>query len=628
MSTVDSSVDVLRELPEENQPVKVDHCRQAERVASDAANEPEPPLRVMALHALLYCERLFYLEEVEEIRVADAAVYAGRRLHVEVANPDDETPEQRSLEVASERWGLLGKVDAVRRRDGRWVAIEHKRGRCRRDDQGRPQAWPSDRIQAVAYAVLLEEGLGEAVPQARVRYHADAVTAFVEIDDAARRDLEAAVARARELRRSTQRPPVAENENLCPRCSLAPVCLPEEERLAQDDPHPDPLPDGEGTPCALPGTVREGDGNGTLATESDRLQTYPTHGAGREPPRLFPSRREQQTLHVVSPRAHLGRSGAALLLTNEDEKQKIPVEQIDSVVVHGYGQVSTQAIHLCAQHGVAVQWCTMGGKFAAGTASSPGRVQQRVRQYAALADPVKRLELARRLVEAKIETQRRYVLRASRGEVADRAWCRPRLDQIRGLLADVPKAESAATLLGLEGTAARAYFDCLRVLIDRGLAEELRVDGRNRRPPRDRFNCLLSFGYALLESLVHRTLLAVGLEPALGFYHQPRTAAAPLVLDVMELFRTLLWDIPLIGSLNRGQWDPAADFSVTPGQVWLSDAGRRKAIELFEQRLTESYQHPHTGQSLSYARIVELEVRLLEKEWTGCPGLFARLRLR
>ena len=259
----------------------------------------------------------------------------------------------------------------------------------------------------------------------------------------------------------------------------------------------------------------------------------------------------------------------------------------------------------------------MGGKFAAGTASTPGRVQQRLRQYAALADAAKRLGLARRLVAAKIETQRRYVLRASRGEVADRAWCRPRLEQIRGVLADVPKAESAATLLGLEGTAARAYFDCLRVLIDSGLPAELRVDGRNRRPPRDRFNCLLSFGYALLESLVHRSLLAVGLEPALGFYHQPRTAAPPLVLDVMELFRTLLWDIPLIGSLNRGQWDPAADFSVTPGQVWLSDAGRRKAIELFEQRLTESYQHPHTGQSLSYARIVELEVRLLEKEWTG-----------
>ena len=317
-----------------------------------------------------------------------------------------------------------------------------------------------------------------------------------------------------------------------------------------------------------------------------------------------------------------------MLLTNEEEKQKIPVEQLDSVVVHGYAQVSTQAIHLCAQHGVAVQWFTMGGKFAAGTASSPGRVQQRLRQYAGVSDPARRLDLARRLVAAKIETQRRYVLRASRAEVAYRAWCRPRLEQMQLVLREAPRADSPASLLGLEGTAARAYFDCLRVLVGADVPEELRPDGRNRRPPRDRFNCLLSFGYALLQSLVQRSILAVGLEPALGFYHQPRSAAPPLVLDLMELFRTLLWDIPLVGSLNRGQWNPADDFAISPGQVWLSDAGRRKAIELFEQRLTESYRHPHTGQSLTYARIVELEVRLLEKEWTGCPGLFARMRLR
>jgi len=145
----------------------------------------ETQLRVIALHDLLYCERLFYFTEVEGIQNPTALIYAGRRLHVEVASPDDETPEQRSFEVASERWGLLGKVDAVRRRDGVWVAIEHKRGRCHRDKNNQPQAWPSDRIQAVAYAVLLEESLGEAVPQARVRYHADGVTAFVDVDDSA-----------------------------------------------------------------------------------------------------------------------------------------------------------------------------------------------------------------------------------------------------------------------------------------------------------------------------------------------------------------------------------------------------------------------------------------------------------
>ena len=99
-----------------------------------------------------------------------------------------------------------------------------------------------------------------------------------------------------------------------------------------------------------------------------------------------------------------------------------------------------------------------------------------------------------------------------------------------------------------------------------------------------------------------------------------------LVLDVMELFRTTLWEMPLIGSVNRLQWDVAATLRFRPGQIWLSESGRKKAIGLFEERLEESYKHPHTGQSLTYARMIELELRLLEKEWSGCPGLFARMR--
>jgi CRISPR-associated protein Cas1 len=125
-----------------------------------------------------------------------------------------------------------------------------------------------------------------------------------------------------------------------------------------------------------------------------------------------------------------------------------------------------------------------------------------------------------------------------------------------------------------------------------------------------------------------RAVLASGLEPALGFYHTPRSAAYPLVLDLMELFRVPLWDMVLVGSLNRGQWDPAADFALTRAKVWLSEAGRKKAIGLFEARLQATWKHPVLSYSLSYARTIELEARLLEKEWTGEPGLFARSRLR
>jgi CRISPR-associated protein Cas1 len=156
----------------------------------------------------------------------------------------------------------------------------------------------------------------------------------------------------------------------------------------------------------------------------------------------------------------------------------------------------------------------------------------------------------------------------------------------------------------------------------------MRPTGRSRRPPRDRFNALLSFGYALLYRSVMQAVIAVQLEPALGFFHTPRSAAHPLVLDLMELFRVPVWDMPLVGSVNRKQWDVTGDFSVTKERVWLSAEGRKKAIGIYERRLKECWRHPVTKYSLSYARTIELEARLLEKEWTGTPGLFAQSRLR
>lgn len=122
--------------------------------------------------------------------------------------------------------------------------------------------------------------------------------------------------------------------------------------------------------------------------------------------------------------------------------------------------------------------------------------------------------------------------------------------------------------------------------------------------------------------------IVVGLEPAFGFFHRPRSAAHPLVLDLMELFRVSLWDMPLIASVNRFQWDAEADFTQAGKQVWLSNSGRKKAIEIYEKRKEDSWKHPAIGYSLSYARLIELETRLLEKEWTGESGLFARMRLR
>jgi CRISPR-associated protein Cas1 len=156
----------------------------------------------------------------------------------------------------------------------------------------------------------------------------------------------------------------------------------------------------------------------------------------------------------------------------------------------------------------------------------------------------------------------------------------------------------------------------------------MKPDGRSRRPPRDRCNALLSFGYALLLKDVMNAIMVVGLDPSLGFFHRPRSQAPPLALDLMELFRVPLVDLPVIASINRKQWDIETDFDIAGQQVWMSDEGRKKLIGIYERRKSDYWRHPVVRRSLSYSRIMELEVRLLEKEWMNEGGLFARMRLR
>jgi CRISPR-associated protein Cas1 len=553
--------------------------------ADETAEGHEPLVRVGAMHALGYCERLFYLEEVEELRVADAAVYAGRALHAEIERDEGDLVERFTL--SSPSLGLRGQLDALRRRDGRWIPYEHKKGRAARDTGKKPATWPSDRLQIVSYAMLLEEQVGEPVAEGRVRYHGDNVTVKVPIDDAARDEVRRALARARELREAVERPPVTTNERLCVKCSLAPVCLPEEERLARD-------PDW--TPVKL------------SVVDDERV-----------------------VVHVASYGHRVGRSGDELVFTpREGDPTKMPVHEVGHVVLHGGSQITSQAIHLCVERDIHVSWVTGGGRWVGTVAATGHHVQRRVRQYKALSDAATCLALARTLVVGKVEAQLRFVLRSTRGEAeeARRAKVDGAVEAMRRCLKSANHAESVEALLGHEGEAAANYFEAWGALVGDDVDARLRFVGRTRRPPRDRVSALLGFGYALLLNEVVAALRSVGLEPALGFYHRPRSSAPPLALDLMELFRVPLVDMAVVASINRGQWEPDADFVETGAKVWLSDAGRRKFFDVFERRKAEEWKHSVVGYSLSYGRMIELEARLLEKEWSGSPGLFARFRLR
>ncbi len=538
-------------------------------------------IRVSALHALTYCERLYYLQHVENISTPDHRVHAGRTLH---NSEVDKNREWQSLELSSEEWGIRGKVDFARYRDGRLVAIEHKKGRSKGED-----AWDSDKLQVSAYAALLSEHFGRPIPEGRVRYHANNKTVRVTVDDAALDRLRRAVARARELSLFLERPPVTDNENLCAKCSLSPVCLPEESRLAA--------------------AIDMADDTATAS----------------KPRRLFPKDDARRVLHVVNRDAQVKRSGLQLVVRNsKGEEKKFPGMDVGAVVLHGSAQITSQAIQFAVANDIAVHWMSGGGWYVGGVAP-PAGVQRRLRQYQALQDADLRLRLSQRLSEAKIENQLRFITRQSRTRNA-RDKVEKFLKAMRNQLREARCCADTDVLRGCEGIAARNYFSALALLLDPD-EKSMAFSGRSRRPPRDGFNAALSFGYGLLYREVMAAIIAVGLDSTVGFFHAPRTAAHPLALDLMELFRTTLWDMPLVASVNRRQWSEE-HLAVSKKQVWLSDEGKRLAVGLFEQRKQETWKHPVLEYSLSYARAIELEARLLEKEWSGEEGLFARMRLR
>ncbi len=221
------------------------------------------------------------------------------------------------LELASEELGLAGVVDTIRRRDGGLVPYEHKRGRARRGEGKAPEAWPSDAVQVAAYALLIEAETGQQVTEARIRYHADGVTVHVPIYEHLRARVKSAVERARELAEQLERPLVTSNERLCLHCSLAPVCLPEEERLI-----------------------------------SGRQETI----------RLFPPTYEGTIVHVTHPGSQIRRAGERIVVQGADTRD-FPAHQLQSLVMHGPVNITSGALALCVTRGVPVHWFTAGGRY-------------------------------------------------------------------------------------------------------------------------------------------------------------------------------------------------------------------------------------------------------------------------
>jgi CRISPR-associated protein Cas1 len=223
------------------------------------------------------------------------------------------------------------------------------------------------------------------------------------------------------------------------------------------------------------------------------------------------------------------------------------------------------------------------------------------------------LEIARHVVAGKIQNCRTMLRRNARS---------PQPDALLRLKQGVRAARAASTtaeLLGVEGAAARTYFERLPAMLreQHGLpGATFSWEGRNRRPPADAVNCLLSYSYALLVKELTVVCLAVGLDPYLGFYHRPRFGRPALALDLAEEFRPLVAESVVFGMINNGEVGDH-DFVVRAGGVGLTKDGRRAVLEAYERRLETEVTHPVFRYRLSYRRVLDVQTRLLAAHLLG-----------
>lgn len=342
--------------------------------------------------------------------------------------------------------------------------------------------------------------------------------------------------------------------------------------------------------------------------------TQPADGSDGSPPkklrRLLPARHDALPLYVQEFGAYLGKSGDRLTVSKE-RKQLASVRLLDVSQVSLFGNVtiSAPALKELTLRGIPICHFTFGGWFHGITSGLVhNNIELRLRQFAVAADPAQALPLAKAMIAGKIKNGRTLLRR----HLADRRH--PVLRRLAEYLRRLPRVQSLDSLLGLEGLAARDYFPAFFSLI--AGRHEFDLHGRNRRPPRDPVNAVLSFLYSLLTKDLTVTLQAVGFDPLLGFFHQPRFSRPSLALDLAEEFRPLIADSVALTLFNNGEID-ADSFLERAGAVALTSAGRRAVLAAYERRLATEITHPLFDYTLSYRRLLEVQARLLARTILG-----------
>ena len=592
-------------------------------VASEA---PEfVPARM--INEALYCERLMYLEWAQREFVDNVYTVDGRVVHRRVdrgggklAKPEnvaDEGVEVRSLWLSSEKLGITAKIDFVESEGNVVIPVEHKRGSPPR---GKIGAYLPERAQLCAQVLLLREH-GYDCPRGEIYYAAARRRVPIEIDSVLIDHTLEAARRAREIAGAGAIPEPLKDNPKCVGCSLSSVCLPDEVNLLRSLAGM-PIVDEPFEPQQL--GLELGDPFG----EPDDPDPWDLRGDGAAEPslrRLVPARDERVPLYVQAPGARIGLDGDRLLVSSaKAAPAPARLPQTSHVAIYGGAQITTQALTALFDRNIPVFFFSSGGWYRGrALAHSSKNIELRIQQHRAADDPEVAVVLARTFVVAKIRNQR-TMLRRNASKLGPTV-----LGELESLAKKAQLAEVVPSLLGYEGTAARVYFGSFGRMVkgDEEVLQTFDVNGRNRRPPRDPINALLSFSYALLVKDCAMALSVAGLDPMLGFLHQPRYGRPALALDLMEEMRPLIADSVVLTAINNGEIRPS-DFAITVAGCGLRPAGRKRLIATYERRMDQLVSHPVFGYRISYRRLLEVQARLLGRTLTGEIASYPAFRTR
>lgn len=326
------------------------------------------------------------------------------------------------------------------------------------------------------------------------------------------------------------------------------------------------------------------------------------------------------TLYITTDGSYLAREGQAVVVRQQKQTRlRLPIHNIGSIVCLARAGMSPSLMRLCSEAGVAVSFCSSHGTFLARVSGfASGNVLLRRQQYRLADDPAAAGQIARAVVVGKIANGRQVLLRHLRdnADTSGRREIERVIDRLAESLRVLDCLGDLDSIRGVEGEAANAYFSVFDHLITAN-KDVFCFTGRNRRPPTDRVNALLSFLYAMLAHDCRGACEAVGLDPAVGFLHRDRPGRPGLALDLMEEFRPIIVDRLVLSLINRRQVS-ADDLIISEsGAVRMSDACRKTVLAAYQKRKQGELNHPFIGEKVTVGLLAHLQARLMARHVRG-----------